>query len=226
MPLLLIVGTGTEIGKTHLGEALLRHLTSRDLSTLGYKPVESGVPEGAEGEDARRLRLSSSFHVKHFPLAYRLPRPVSPHIAARDAHVAIDLDRIVPEVLRMATEADVTLVELAGGLFSPLTEHETNAHLARRLPEAFVLLVAPDRLGVLHDLGATTRAAHAMGLTLHGIALSTPAIPDASTGHNAAEIRHVTRVPLLAVLPRDPAETLAAGAPIAAIADAVLAARQ
>ena len=59
--IVVVTGVGTGIGKTHVGEALLRALP-RDLRSLGYKPIESGADDG-EGEDGRRLREASMFHV-------------------------------------------------------------------------------------------------------------------------------------------------------------------
>ena len=52
-----------------------------------------------------------------------------------------------------------------------------------------MLLVAPDRLGVLHELTATLGFAHASGARIDGVALSRPQTPDASTGTNAHELR-------------------------------------
>lgn len=221
MPLVLVVGTGTEIGKTHLAESLLIHL-GQTMQVTGYKPVESGVPEGVPGEDAERLREASTFHVKPSPLAYRLRRPVGPHLAAREMGITLDLAAILASIRAVSAQAEIAVVELAGGLFSPLTENTSNADVARALPDAAVLLVAPDRLGVLHDLGATTRAAASVGIALRGIVLSAPATPDASTGTNAAEVRCVTSIDLLATLPRAPAAQLARSEAIAAIARAVL----
>jgi dethiobiotin synthetase len=221
MHLVVVVGTGTEIGKTHLGEALLMHL-GQTMRVTGYKPVESGVPDGEAGEDAERLRKASTFHVKPSPSAYRLRRPVGPHLAAREMGITLDLDAIVEAISAVATQAEVAVVELAGGLFSPLTETASNADVVRALPDAIVLLVAPDRLGVLHDLGATTRAAEAIGIAVRGIVLSSPATADASSGTNAAEVRCVTSVELLATLPRASAADLARTDAIAAVARVVL----
>ena len=49
-------------------------------------------------------------------------------------------------------EASPLVVELAGGLFSPLAPQLTNAEVIAALAPTFTFLVAPDRLGVLHDI--------------------------------------------------------------------------
>jgi dethiobiotin synthetase len=201
--LLVVAGTGTEIGKTHVSCALLR-AWGETRSCLGYKPIETGVPMGQEGEDARSLREASTFHVKPPPYRQTFVEPISPHLAARREDLEIDIDRIVAEVGALRRQVDGVLVELAGGLFSPLGKRLFNAHLALELRPTKLLLVAPDRLGVLHDVEAALLAARAMGLRIEGIALSAPATPDASTGTNADEIASTLEARVLALFPRAP----------------------
>jgi len=95
--------------------------------------------------------------------AVRAADAVAPHLAARRAGVRIDLK----EIQRWLGEhpAPVVAVETAGGLFSPLTDKGfTNADLVTALAPAALVLVAPDRLGVLHDLTATLGLAATRGL--------------------------------------------------------------
>lgn len=211
-PLLAVTGTGTGIGKTHTACAVALAWSRRLAAGPGLaalKPVESGVPPNGEPEDGARLAGVSTFHVKHRQAPYLLARPVSPHLAARDAGVAVDLEVVARWVRPYRERAAGVLVELPGGLFSPVAPGKSNADLAKALAPTATLLVAPDRLGVLHDVGATARAARAADLALHGIVLVAPAEPDASTGTNAAEMPEVTDVPVLAVLPRGTCEDLA-----------------
>jgi dethiobiotin synthetase len=215
-PLLVVTGTGTGIGKTHVTAALLR-AWARILveagvpspEVAGIKPVESGVAPGSP-TDIATLEQASTFHVKRVPPPYMLARAVSPHLAARDEGRTIDLEPIQAYV-HAARDAAThgVVVELAGGLFSPLAFGLNNADVAGALAADAVVLVAPDRLGVLHDVAATTRAAAALGLSLTGIVLVAPEHPDASTGTNAGELGLVTAVPLLAVVPRADVATLA-----------------
>lgn len=217
--LVAITGTATEIGKTHFGEALLRRLASRGLRVFGAKPIESGV--GVGRSDADRLGSASSFHVKHPRVALRTP--ISPHLAARRELAFINLAALAQGLRAAQESADILLVELPGGLFTPLTEGALNIDFLRLLPCDDILLVAPDRLGVLHDVLATTRAAPDVAFS--GIVLIAPPQPDASTGTNGDELRRFTPVPILATVPRGPAELLAEGPAIDAIARLLLALR-
>jgi dethiobiotin synthetase len=211
-PLIVVTGTGTNVGKTHVATALLRAWgTTR--AVLGYKPVETGAGSSSMGEDARSLAGASTFHVKRPAFAYVLAPPISPHLAARHAGVVLDLAKLERQVSELRAEAAGVVVELAGGLFTPLTREAVNLDLARALDATALLLVAPDRIGVLHDVGATLRAARASALHLHGVVLSAPAVPDASTGTNTSEIHDINGISVLATFPRssvDEERTLAA----------------
>jgi len=214
----VVTGTGTGIGKTHLAEALLRRLARDGAGRVaGLKPVESGIGQGVS--DAERLAASSTFHVKHD--GARLRAPISPHLAARLEGVHLDPGAIATDVAAAAAMVDVLVVELPGGLFTPLTDAALNADLAMRISPAYLLLIAPDRLGVLHDSLAALRASAALGLVVSGVALVAPESADPSTGTNAAELARYTRVPVLATVPRGSVDSLAVDPSLGLIAAAV-----
>jgi dethiobiotin synthetase len=195
---IVIVGTGTEVGKTHVSACLLALARAKGRRVAAYKPIATGVV--GECEDA-------AHHAKALSEPYRPPtfaykRAVSPHLAAREEGRPIELDVIRRHADDISQGADFVLVEAAGGLFTPLSETETNVALVKALLPALVVLVAPDRLGVLHDLGSTAAAARASGIEFRGVVLSAPANPDDSTGSNALEIDRVGLGPVLAVFPR------------------------
>jgi dethiobiotin synthetase len=195
---IVLVGTGTGIGKTHLGVALVRALGSAGLAVAGLKPVESGVGMGIS--DADLLATAGTFHVKQEP-PYRLAAPLSPHLAAPLEGLTVRLTPILQWVGQV--QADWLVIETAGALLSPLAPGVTNLDLAEALEPDEVLLVAPDRLGVLHDVTAALFALRhlAPGLPDPIVVLQPPPEPDASTGTNAWELlvlqiaRRVTTLP-------------------------------
>jgi dethiobiotin synthetase len=204
--LVVVSGTGTGIGKTHLAEAILKATARMGLRVLGLKPIETGLAE-ANASDADRLDHASSFHVQ-LP-GYFFAEPISPHLAAREAGQRIALEPIVETVHGILPKADVVLVELPGGLFSPLSDDLVNADLALALSPDRTVLVATDRLGVLHDVHASTRAAANVPLAIDAIVLMPPANPDASTGRNASELLRLIPVPRVLSLRHAPSEDLA-----------------
>ena len=209
-PLVVVTGTGTGIGKTVVSTGLVAAWGLRGLSVAGLKPIESGVdPDTAAAGDVGELGRVSTFHVTRFTPPYLLVDPVSPHLAARREGRVIDLRVILDWVAPIRAAADAIVLELPGGLFSPLTDTLTNADLLTALLPSKVVLVAPDRLGVIHDVVATTRAARAEGIAIDGLILSSVTEQDGSVGTNAAELARVLpTVPVLGVLPRAPATTL------------------
>jgi dethiobiotin synthetase len=196
-PLLVVSGTGTGIGKTAVAASLVR-VAGLQASVAGLKPVETGGTS-----DADALGQASTFHVTRFTSPYLLDDPVSPNVAARRSSRTIDIPTIVEWLAPFRCQADAVLVELPGGLFSPLSDTTTNADLVAALGPAKLLLVAPDRLGVLHDVLATVHAAAGRGITVDALVLSAAEHPDASTGTNAAELeRLLPSVRVQASVPR------------------------
>jgi len=218
-----LVGTGTGVGKTHVACALLS-CWSRRAAAVGLKPVETGIsPRGqartagvssGASDQERLIWAARMFHVKQrghdkrqpnateAPLRslYAFADPISPHLAARQAGVRIDLG-VIERWVRAHASA-VTIIETAGGLFSPLGYGATNLELAQTLRADAVILVALDRLGVLHELTTTLALAAARGGPPLGLVLSTPAKKDASTGRNATEIEALGIAHPIAVFPR------------------------
>lgn len=183
-----VTGTGTDVGKTHVASCLLRLARERGTRARAYKPVASGLADG-RCEDAEAHAAALGGPVEAPTYAFR--DPISPSVAARREGVTVDIAVITEHVREMEAGADLILVEGAGGLFSPLGDAITNADLAVALAPCAVLLVAPDRLGVLHDLRATLLAARASGVSIDAFVLSAPKEPDASTSTNEAELERI-----------------------------------
>lgn len=211
MSALFITGTDTGVGKTFVACALAAALRARGVRVAVVKPVETGV-EGVP-EDALRLRAAADDPAPLEDVCpYRLRAPLAPAVAARLQGIAIDPERLVALVTRRAAEADVLLVEGAGGLLVPLVGRTTWVDLALRcgLP---LLLVAANRLGTVNHCALTARVAAAAGLEMRGFVLSHPTSAlDASADTNAATIAELTGLRCLGITPHAaaPAEVAAA----------------
>ena len=195
---IVVCATGTEVGKTHVCCALLGWARAAGHEVIGLKPIESGV-EGEHTTDAQRLAGACGSSISEALFAYR--DPVSPHLAARRESRPIDLGAIAQWIDGGARS--LTIVETAGGLLSPLSHTTTNRDLVAAAKPSHVLLVAPDRLGVLHDVTASLLALAGIGLRRKTIvALSAPAAPDASTGTNQDELVGLGIAPTTVTFPR------------------------
>lgn len=187
------------MGKTHVSCALLAAASRAGRRCVGLKPIETGVAAGLT--DAEQLRTRGMFHVKHEP-PYRFVPAVSPHRAAREAGVRIEPEVVREYVAGARERGAILLVETAGGLFSPLGRGITNFDVVAALEPCKLVLVASDRLGVLHDVIATMGLAEARGRRPDAVVLSSPAEPDGSTGTNAAELAWLGVCEVTTVFPR------------------------
>lgn len=209
---IVVVGTGTGVGKTHVSCALLAAARMSGGVCVGLKPIETGVGLGVS--DGERLRSHGTmFHVKR-PAPYLFEPAISPHRAAREAGARIEPEMVRAYVAATRPAGATALVETAGGLFSPLGHGLTNFDIVRALEPCRVVLVAADRLGVLHDVAATMGLAEARGRRPDVVVLSSPESPDPSTGTNACELASLGLAEVAAVFPRaepeDPASVEAA----------------
>ena len=199
MSALFITGTDTGVGKTFVGCALAHALRARGRRVAVMKPIETGV--GDVPEDAARLRAAADDRAPLdaiCPLRFRAP--LAPAVAARLEGRTIDVGELVAAIRRRAGEADVLLVEGAGGLLVPVDGRTTWADVAARtgLP---LLIVAANRLGTVNHCALTARVAAAAGLAVRGFVLSEPAAEtDASAATNAATIADLTGLRCLGVV--------------------------
>lgn len=155
MKAFFVAGTGTDLGKTHVGCALLEASRARGLRVDAFKPVVSGFdPTAPETSDP--ARLASALGRPHAwsevsPRRYRAP--LAPNLAARLEGDHLRMDDLVGDchAWLAARDVDLALVEGAGGVMSPMTDDATNLDLmsALALP---VLLVAGSYLGTASHL--------------------------------------------------------------------------
>lgn len=141
-----MTGTGTGVGKTTVSATILR----ARIGSRGYKPVETGGDE-----DGRALAAASGADAGPTLV---LRAPLAPNVAARLEGATVDPAALLAEARRRATQTDLLVVETPGGLFSPMTDSSSNADWLTELAPDRVILVATNRLGVLHDVEACRRA--------------------------------------------------------------------
>jgi dethiobiotin synthetase len=199
-----VIGTDTGIGKTHAAAHLLRGFVAAGHRAVGMKPVAAGTEP--DDDDVLRLRAASNVVV---PAALdnpvRLPEPLSPHLSARRAGVAIALEPIVAACRALQRRADVVVVEGAGGFLVPLDEPAggglvTGADLAVALGLPVVLVVGI-RLGCLNHALLTAEAVRARGLVLAGWIANRIDPHMACADDNVAFLCRHLAAPLLADLP-------------------------
>ncbi|MEZ4236667.1 MAG: dethiobiotin synthase [Myxococcota bacterium] len=207
---LFVTGTDTDVGKTAITACLARAARQRG-SVVAAKPVASGVATGTAGEDALALGAAAG----HAPRVYAtFADPVSPHRASAIAGTPVD-DGVLDWIAALA--ADTVLVEGVGGWRVPVRA-DPGGLWVRDLARAAggpVVIVAPDRVGVLNHALLTVDAVRRDGLAVAGVVLNRGASPpDAGRPHNLADLRDLLDVPVVPVeriAPDDPDAARAAG---------------
>lgn len=166
-----IAGTDTDVGKTLVAAGLLVAAKQQGLSTAALKPLAAGCEKTAAGlRNADALLLQS---VITQPLMYEQINPIAlesaiaPHIAAQQEKRILSADRIAGFCRGSLNQAELTLVEGAGGWRVPLNPQETLADVVKilRLP---VILVMGVRLGCINHALLTVEAIRNDGLQLAG----------------------------------------------------------
>jgi dethiobiotin synthetase len=200
-----ITGTDTGVGKTFFACALAASLKAAGHKVGVMKPAETGCGGGNgnfEPQDARALKHASGCEVPLDKICpYQFTEPLAPSVAAQREGRLIDIDRLMDIYHEISTGHDVTLVEGAGGLMVPLLASYTYADFASvaKLP---LIVVAPNKLGVINHLLLTLEHASCKGLRILGYVLNhLDPMSSPAAESNREALFTLTGVPCLGELP-------------------------
>jgi dethiobiotin synthetase len=208
-----ITGTGTDIGKTWLACALLRHWRAQGLRPSAFKPVLSGFdPQQPQASDAGMLLEALGREVNTAELdaitPWRFAAPLSPDMAAPQEGRRIDFDELVAMTRQFAStfpgdaavhDFSQRLVEGVGGVMAPLDETRTVRDwiAASGLP---CVLVAGSYLGALSHTLTALEALIKVGAGVSAIAVNeSPASSVELDATLESLARHVGGIPLVAI---------------------------
>ena len=200
MPVLVITGTGTEIGKTVTTAAVAAAALAAGRSVAVLKAAQTGVRPDERGDAEEVARLAGA--VTAAELA-RYPEPLAPGTAARRAGLPpVRPYQVAEAAQKLAAEHDLVLVEGAGGLLVRFDAAGGTLADAARLLGAPVLVVAPAGLGTLNATELTARELRSREIALLGVVIgSWPGAPDLATRCNVLDLPEVAGAPLLGALP-------------------------
>ena len=202
-PAIFITGTDTGVGKTIVTAALARHFRAKGLNVGVMKPIETGVEDPMMiGPDAALLRWAAQVEDDNDLLSpYRFKLAASPHQAATDAKVDIDLKTIIDAFNTLRQGKDVMLVEGAGGLMVPIRGGYLMADLAGQLDLPLLVVTRPG-LGTINHTLLTTFSARAMDLPISGLIINRmPQNPDRVESEAPHLLSALASADLLGVLP-------------------------
>jgi dethiobiotin synthetase len=205
-----ITGTDTGVGKTVVTAALAATLRRQGLRVGVMKPVETGCPlenGHLSPQDACFLRMASGCAAPpELVTPYTFAKPLAPAIAAELAGITINIEHIRDCYERLLALHDIVLVEGAGGLLVPLTDHLCMHDIAVELGLP-VLIVARNILGTINHTALTVTVARersqVLGIILNSVQPSDPFDPALQTNQEA--LRRWGKAPFCCQLPYVPA---------------------
>lgn len=189
--LVVLAGTGTEVGKTWVGCRLLRELRSAGRSVAARKPVQSFDPSDSVTDADLLAEASGEEALAVCPTHRRYEVAMAPPMAAdvlgRPAiRLAELLDELaaswsVPPPSQNLSRDSVGVVELAGGVRSPVAHDGDGVDLIAGLAPDLVIVVADAGLGTINAVRTTLDA------------LRTPVPSGSRGGLDASVVVHLNR---------------------------------
>ena len=194
-----VTGTDTSVGKTTVSCALLRAFAAQGYRVAGMKPIAAGRENG-QWQDVELLLAASNVNVTRKQInPYALEAPISPHLAAQQEDITIDLSLINDCYRQLSMQADIVIVEGAGGFLVPLNDFQTGEDLAKILGLPVILVVGM-RLGCLNHALLTTGAISAARLSFVGWIANCIQSPMVAVTENIATLEQRLQAPLLGIL--------------------------
>jgi len=204
---IFVTGTDTAVGKTVVACGLARGLRAQGARVAVMKPVASGATRTSEG--LRNADALALIEAAQATTPYALVNPycfephISPHIAAKEAQIEVDIAMIRRNFEVLAAQADWVLIEGAGGWFTPISERQTMADLVWALAVP-TLMVVGVRLGCLNHAQLTRLAIEARGVSFAGWIASGVDPAMARTAENLASLERLLGESALAVAACEP----------------------
>jgi dethiobiotin synthetase len=189
---LFVTGTDTNVGKTVVSAALVHRY--RSVGPVGYwKPIQTGFPDDDDTAAVRKLGSCSQEEI--CDAGIRLPRPLSPHLAAELCGTSIEVDSI----FRIAAGLDQNrywIVEGAGGVLVPINRERFMIDLIAALALR-VVVVARSQLGTINHTLLTLEALRARNIQIAGVVIA----GEPNSGNRQA-IETYGRIEILGEMPR------------------------
>ena len=166
-----VAATGTDIGKTYVTQALLRHFRSDGIDARALKPVISGFEEtNIAASDTGRLLTAMdkppSLEEAEQISPWRFQAALSPDMAAVREGRHIEMQEVAAFCRQDAAQsgADITFVEGVGGIMVPLNATTTTLDWQASL-DIPCLLVIGSYLGTMSHCLTALDALAAKGIT-------------------------------------------------------------
>lgn len=192
----VITGTDTGVGKTVLAALLAQRLRDTGHSVATLKPLCSG----GRG-DARALQnaLARTLHLDEIN-PWHFSAPLTPLLSARREGKRVRLADVLAHARRIGRNADMLLIEGAGGLLSPLGIGFTTRELVTNL-RAIPIVVSTNRLGAINQVMLVLAALPKSVAQRASVVLVSPLRPNTASRSNVEYLREVLGTDRVHILP-------------------------
>lgn len=203
-----ITGTDTGVGKTVVAGGLAALYKNKGLNIGVMKPIATGckrVHNTLISDDAVFLKRSAEVDVEYELInPISLEQPFAPTVAARLSNTKIDLEKVRMAYDSLCERHECLIVEGIGGLLVPVDEYYFVVDLANEM-ELPLIVVCRSNLGTINHTLLTVSYAREHGLDVKGIIMneSTEKCDDVTRMTNAVEIKRLTNLPILGMIPFD-----------------------
>lgn len=154
---LFVTGIGTDVGKTIVSAILVEALKA-DY----FKPIQAGYDNGTDTQIIKQLISNNTSTL--FQETYLLKTAASPHLAAANDGVEIELNKLVlPK-----NSNNNLIIEGAGGLLVPLNDDDYVIDLIKHF-DCEVVLVSQNYLGSINHTLLSIEALKNRGCKIAGI---------------------------------------------------------
>lgn len=191
----IVCGISTGCGKSVVSSVLydlLKRQTSSD--PLIIKPIQTGN------------QLDTIFYQKcgidkkAIVNFYTMRGETSIHQACKEEGLTINVAQLLQDIRERLSEKRPTLIELAGGLLSPINETDTMLDLVKPL-QLPVILVVDTYLGAINHALLTIEGLTTQGVPIHGLVMNTTNAVGGYTQEALGILSTRTKLPLIGTLP-------------------------
>jgi dethiobiotin synthetase len=166
-----VTGIDTNTGKSYATGYLARDFSAKGYSVITQKFIQTGNSGISEDIEVHRKIMGTGLLPEDLdgttcPIV--LSYPASPHLASQIDNVRIDLEKIKNATSVLTKKYDMTLIEGAGGIMTPVIDDYTTLDYIKdqKLP---VFIVTSPKLGSINHTLLTFEVCRLMKIEILGV---------------------------------------------------------
>ena len=177
-----VFAIGTDIGKTHIIQQIIKEIISKNIAINAIKPIASGFLFEDKNSDSAKILESLGFEVSRENIEnitpYHFADAVSPNIAAKKNNFKIVFNDLV---IFCKSNNQILLIEGAGGVMTPINEDKNFLDLAKAL-KIPIILITSNYLGSISHTLTALKAIDFYGIKVAGVILNKSPMIDCNSG--------------------------------------------